>query len=157
MLGVFPGVKGGFGSWFSNLFQNILVFPAVSLALLLGQLLTKQTGPRWTPPVMGTSGEGLTGLLAMGVLLIVGSIPDAIKTVFAGKPFAYGTAIGEALGPAKFAATAGYKGGGAAWLDKLTEENQWPVVQYGLRAIGIKGTARPPSGPTPGPGQVPSA
>lgn len=104
MLAAFPGSKMGFGSWFFNLLKKVLVFPAISLAILVAILIGKQTGPMWTPPVLNASGAGLMALVSMGMLLVLNKIPDILESAFAGKPFPYGTAIGEALapGPVKF-------------------------------------------------------
>lgn len=103
MLGALPGSTAGFGSWFRNLLANILVFPAVALFLLIGSLLTHpKQGPIWTPPVMGVGGEGLAALIGLGMLMLVNKVPEMVKAAFKMKPAGYGTAIGEALGPAKF-------------------------------------------------------
>jgi len=100
MMGVLPGSQGGFGSWFKNLLANILVFPAVALFLLLGNLLCGSYGPSWTPPVIASSGRMLSSVIGFGLLLLLPKIPDAIKTAITkAKPSGYGTAIGQALGP----------------------------------------------------------
>jgi len=102
MLGVIPGNEGGFGSWFKNLMANILVFPAVALAILIGWLLCGKHGPTWTPPVIAPSGGALTPIIGFGILLLLPKIPDIIKNAFKIKPAGYGAAIGQAFGPAKF-------------------------------------------------------
>lgn len=101
MIGVIPGMQIGFGSWLKNLFANIIVFPAVALFMLLGWILTNKAGPTWTPPVISMTGSPLLAIIAFGMLLMVHKIPDIIKEAFQIKPFPYGTALGEALGPAK--------------------------------------------------------
>ena len=57
----------------------------------------------WDPPL--TFGSGATGILYLGIsFVIITLIPktaDIIKSVIEGKPFTYGTAIGEAFGPVK--------------------------------------------------------
>jgi len=101
LIGALPGIKGGgFGSWLNGLLQNILVFPAVAILLLFGWVLSfNKAGPTWTPPVIGVGGEALLPLLSIGILMLANKVPDIIKSAFEGKPFPYGTAIGEALGP----------------------------------------------------------
>lgn len=101
MLGALPGSTMGFGSWFKNLLANILVFPAVALLLLIGQILTQIGGPSWTPPVMGVSGGALTALLGFGMLMLVNKVPEMVKAAFKMKPAGYGAAIGEAIGAPK--------------------------------------------------------
>lgn len=65
-------------------------------------------GGIWNPPFFG---EGLMGIVLIGVSLAIMSIipktADLVKSMIEGKPFAYGSAIGEAFGPARIA------GGGA--------------------------------------------
>lgn len=108
LLGVFPGSQGGFGAWFRNLLANILVFPAVAFVILFGWLLTaKNYGPTWSPPVLSVSGGALTAVLGLGMLLLVNKVPDMVKSAFKIKPAGYGTAIGQALGPAKTVGTMG--------------------------------------------------
>lgn len=64
------------------------------------------------PPLLGIGGGGWIGLLLLGVSFVLFTmIPKATEIVqglMSGKPFAYGTAIGEAWGPVAWA-------GGQAW------------------------------------------
>jgi len=134
-MGVLPGSTGGFNSWFKNLLANILVFPAVSLVLFLGWLLTRTTGPEWTPPVIGVTGEVVPALLGFGMLMLVSKVPDMVKAAFKMKPAGYGTAIGEAFGPAKPA----YKAGVSAVITKQEAEDH-PGWAGAISAItGIRG------------------
>lgn len=97
MLGVLPGSQGGFSTWFKNLLANILVFPAVALALLIGWLLTTTAGPSWAPPLVSVSGRTLSGIIGLGILLIANKIPEMIQTAFKIKPPGYGAAVGETI------------------------------------------------------------
>lgn len=120
-MGVLPGNQSGFGGWFKNLMANILVFPAVAMALLLGWLLAGAHGPAWVPPVLGTSGGALPSILGFAILLLLPKIPDIVKTsITKAKPSGYGTAIGEALGPAKFGGKVVIGGGVERGYDALT-------------------------------------
>ncbi|HTK03352.1 MAG TPA: hypothetical protein VL401_01115 [Alphaproteobacteria bacterium] len=70
------------------------------------------------PPLLGGSGSTATGLLFVGASFVIFTLipktADAIQAFMAGKPFAYGNAIGETFGPAKmgWAMTAGAVIGG---------------------------------------------
>ncbi len=123
---VVPGV--GFGTWLRSLASNLAVFPVaglfISLAFLflvmsvkltLGDILSGNTIANifvgtfnanqvsgW-PPLLGVGTGAGQGLVFLGVslvmLLILPKVSDIIKAVIEGKPFEYGTAIGEAAGP----------------------------------------------------------
>lgn len=104
MLGAIPG-QSGFGNWFRNLLANILVFPAVALFFLLARILTSvDAGKLWVPP-MTIGGVSITvaSLIGFGMLLIVSKVPEMVKNALQVKPFPYGAAIGEALGPMRAA------------------------------------------------------
>jgi hypothetical protein len=62
-------------------------------------------GQVWDPPL--TIGSSFQSLLWLGAsfatISLVPKVADMIKAAISGKPFAYGTAIGEAFGPAIFA------------------------------------------------------
>jgi len=123
MLGALPGSSMGFGSWFKNLLANILVFPAVALFILIGQILTQmgKLGPSWTPPVMGAGGGSLTALIGFGMLLLVNKVPQMVKAAFKmAKPVEYGTAIGESLAPSKTAGKVIIGGGTERAYSSLT-------------------------------------
>jgi hypothetical protein len=66
-------------------------------------------GSAW-PPLLGIGAERMIPLLYLAVsfiiLTIIPKTADIIKSMIEGKPFAYGTAIGEAFGPVR--STAGY-------------------------------------------------
>jgi hypothetical protein len=116
MLGAIPGVEG-FGGWFRDLVSNLAVFPAVLLVLAVASKIInlKVSEPLWGPPMIHLPGQAVwgvgniignwvPGLIGLGMLLLTARIPEIIQSFFAKKPFAYGTAIGEALvpGPVKF-------------------------------------------------------
>lgn len=128
MLGALPGGTSGFSSWFKNLLANILVFPAVSLLLLIGQILAQVGGPDWTPPVMGVSGGGLTAILSLGILLVVNKAPNMVKAAFKmAKPVDYGAAIAEPFQAAYRVGLAGYK---------AVQEHYPPAVQMRAKREG---------------------
>jgi hypothetical protein len=115
----------GFGAWLRQLVANVAVFPVVRIMLFLAHyffwgmraesetILTKWSAvnplgiipsggettilPGYLPFDVGT---GLLGwVLSFGIFFLTPKIGDIIKSMIEGKPFAYGTAIGEAFGP----------------------------------------------------------
>jgi len=69
---------------------------------------------------LGESGPEMTILcfVSLGILLMAPKVSDMIKAFLAGKPFEYGTAIGEAIGPVRMVAPYGVGYGAreaAAW------------------------------------------
>lgn len=78
MFGAIPGVNT-FGSWFKGLVSNLMVFPITVILMFLATYLTttQQLGSLWTPPGLGgISGQGIAGLIGMGILL---TIPNIIR------------------------------------------------------------------------------
>lgn len=107
MLGALPGMDG-FGGWLKGLFQHIAVFPAVIIliAIALKILQAMDIGNLWAPPpiqIAGASAHYVAALIGFGMLILISKVPDIIKAAFEKKPFPYGTAIGEAFGPAVMA------------------------------------------------------
>ena len=119
----------GFGAWLKQLVANVAVFPMVRLMLFLshyffwGMRLKNETilagwtavNPMEIVPFGGEStllpgylpfnvGTGILGwILSFGVFFLIPKIGEIIKSMIEGKPFAYGTAIGEAVAPARSA------------------------------------------------------
>jgi len=76
---------------------NILGFFSLRLGLNINLL----PGEAWSPPLIGMAGQGVALIFVMtslAILLIIPKIADIIKGIISGRPFAYGTAIGEAFG-----------------------------------------------------------
>lgn len=91
-----PG-NNTFGSWLLNLTANLLVFPITAGLLLVANILANleahpvgtfgATGPAfWTPPLLGGTGHGVAGVIALGMLLSIPSIVNSIKESFKAKP-----------------------------------------------------------------------
>ncbi len=111
----------GFGQWVKSYLSNLSVFVVTGVLWLMawifsikawdvvfsaGTNLTLKSAGTTTspwPPLIGTGGAGWTGLLFLGVSFVLFTlIPKATEIVqgfISGKPFAYGSAIGEAFGP----------------------------------------------------------
>ena len=101
MIGVLPGTQMGFGSWLRNLFANIAVFPAVAIFIIIARtlILHIETNRLWIPPMIGGIGTTVAGIIGFGMLLLLPKVPQMVKEALQVKPFPYGVAIGEALGP----------------------------------------------------------
>lgn len=99
LIEAFPG-GNGFSGWFRNLLSNILVFPATAILLLLASSFTKlETTGIWAPPLLlgGSTGGSIPGLLALGVLLIIPTLANAIKDALKPPEFKYGGAPAQAI------------------------------------------------------------
>jgi len=132
MLSAIPG-QNTFGPWISNLLKNILVFPAtvgmLILAFIFGDFLEiNSNASLWAPPLLGFAGEqagqAMGALLSFGIILMTPKVADIIKSMFEKKPFPYGAAIGQAMGPAKGIGGLGLRAGGFATgvgLDKYSK------------------------------------
>ena len=76
-LGVFPGSKVNFESWFRQLAAYLLVFPATILLFIFAKLISvsfaQHTGSVYfAPPLIGSFGgiEAMSNIVAFGVILI---------------------------------------------------------------------------------------
>lgn len=126
---VVPGM--GFGAWLKQFIANLAVFPVVGLMFslsfvflweafirnfsgdlasiagrfVIGGLVTGAFGNQSWPPLLGTSGDQTLALLFLAVSFVIFTLipksADIIKSIITGRPFAYGSAIGETLGPSK--------------------------------------------------------
>jgi hypothetical protein len=122
LIGVFPG-NNAIGDWFKDLLANLAVYPVMLTMLLTGDylILSGAKGLSTATIAGGTLGsEGLGFLTITGItifymfvsfilplagIMIIFLIPKAseiIQSFITKKPFAYGTAIGQAFGPAVF-------------------------------------------------------
>lgn len=143
-LGILPGNQGGFGAWLRNILANAMVFPAVAIFIFfswyLGKLISHSISETqiWTPPGLSGSSQLAIGLISLGMILIVHKIPDIIKEALQVKPFPYGAAIGEVLGPLK--PIVGVPVGWGKWEAGTRLEKTWPNWSGLPREIG-KGVA----------------
>lgn len=101
LLGALPLQGVGFASWFKGLFVNILIFPAVASILLIGRAigdsLRQPGGQIWSAPLVGGGDTAIVGaIIALGALLVVHHIPNAIRQAFKTQPF-LGAAVGQTL------------------------------------------------------------
>jgi hypothetical protein len=93
LLGALPG-NNAFGTWFTGLLSNLMVFPLTAVLILIANILASlevnplgsTTKPLWTPPVLGGTGHGVAGLIAIGMLLSIPSIVNGLKEALKVKP-----------------------------------------------------------------------
>ncbi|MEK7112401.1 MAG: hypothetical protein AAB875_03665 [Patescibacteria group bacterium] len=122
--------NAGFGSWLKSMLANLAVYPLIGLMFVLALLFVRAglpdwwpafltpfdintgffQGAAWDPPLtFGTGGAGTNKLLwvlvSYGIIVLIPKTVEIIQGFISGKPFPYGTAIGEAFGPAKYGAT----------------------------------------------------
>ncbi len=75
-----------------------------SFSASTGQLFHTMDGTLWSPPILGSS-EDMAGILWLGVsFMFITMIPkavDILKMLIMGAKFDFGSAIGEAMTPAK--------------------------------------------------------
>lgn len=160
--GIFvPGV--GFGSWVRNFIGHLAVFPLTGLLITLayiflfqaGRLTTDNlipdvlqntfgTGPIFTPvdgwpPLLGAGSQAMQITMigvSLAVLFLVPKAADIIKGIISGRPFALGTAIGEAFGPIAWAGQSAWRGGPigdirkAAATDRAFRIADWASKKY---------------------------
>lgn len=163
----------GFGSWVKSFVGNLAVFPVAGLLMALswifliyalkfmignafnfpgtwGELFNQIPGLSiyngW-PPLLG-AGNQMTALIFVGtslsIMMILPKVVELIQGFMAGKPLAYGAAIGEAMGPAVgIGKTAGLYGA-AEGMNIAAEKAALlgkPVpgwVQAGRKILGVK-------------------
>lgn len=111
-MGVFPNSAIGFGSWFKNIFANILVFPAVIAVMMIGLSLSptavSSTNQIWTPPLLGMPtfntqlletvrnlgsakiGFTLQALIAIVIFSFLPKVPGKIREMMGSIDFAAG-------------------------------------------------------------------
>lgn len=124
-LGAIPNMKMGFGTWFTDILANVLVFP-ICLIYLVGvrklmDILTKDvtmSNSLWTP----TGLEWLKGgniaatVIGLAALFLLPKLPKLIpEFIFQIKPSPYGKALGESFS----GVVALGKGGGRMALNNM--------------------------------------
>mgnify|MGYP001598230729 CR=1 FL=1 len=103
MLEAVPGVDA-LGSWMRNLVSKLLVFPTTVALLLITFYLTSigDKGELWAPPLLwgspASSSEGLSGIIALGMLLSIPTIVGSLQKLLKAEPV-MPAGIGPILGP----------------------------------------------------------
>ncbi len=102
MLSAVPG-QNTFGAWMKGLLSNLLVFPTVTIMLVLANFLAQTTENLWVPPMLGafgaSTGEVAGSIIGLCFVFATPKAADIIKSMFDRKPFNYGGAVGEAMTP----------------------------------------------------------
>ncbi len=149
------------GLWFQSIgvlmvLGNVLPGGAGSYKFLFGLFASSIPGSNvasqggW-PPLLGIGGVSAQGtiliLVSMVILLILPKVSDMIQAIIEGKPFAYGAAIGEAVGPVT---TIGLGGLGYASAREqagyLEREKAGTLTDWDKRWHGIFSAMRAASG-----------
>lgn len=130
LMGVFP-TSGGFGTWLKNLASHVAVFPTIALMFFfahfifwssintgggVGELLAGigilnpygidiiGGGGTIVFPGFRLGDPTLFGFItSFGILFLVPNVGKMIQSLISGRPFAYGTAFGEAIAPVSWA------------------------------------------------------
>jgi hypothetical protein len=95
----------------------------------------------WAPPLIGFGGAGLPlifSLISITILLMIPKLPDIIKSIMTGQPFAFGTAIGEAFKIPRIA------GGAGAQYVSTAQQEQYEVYQRERQQAAARGLPLPP-------------
>jgi len=125
-----------------DLMQTISTLIFGSVAIITATNLTGTSGAGWPPLIGGGGNNPAMALLFLGVSFVIFTlIPKASEIVQAfitGKPFAYGTSLGEAVGPV------GTFGLGYAGRSLADLQTPWPLNR--IRAIRDWREAHPNTG-----------
>jgi len=157
MLGVLPG-QTSFGSWIRTLPANLAVFPAVIVMMALTSKIVELTGngrlwvpPPLTPPTILGIGDTYSvrmigAMIAYGMLLLTPKVADMVKEALQVKPFPYGAAIGEAMGPARWAWGFGTRMGPPVFAERVLygERERHRFIQWLIRIGEMAGLWKPP-------------
>lgn len=123
LIGIVSPIGGGFGQWVRNFISNLAIYPTVGVMFFLSFFFAVQaiggsfgtwiapfeilpsaleSTTAWDPPLTwGTnSGRFLWMLVSFAIYMSIPKVADIIKGMIEGKPFNYGSAIGEAVGTA---------------------------------------------------------
>lgn len=89
MMEAVPGTNA-FTNWFKNLISKILVFPVTAALLLVSAFLTSQSTSTaiWAPPMISTGegGFGMSGIIGLGMLLVIPSVIGGIQKGLKAEP-----------------------------------------------------------------------
>ena len=104
-MGAFPNSKVGFSSWLLDLFANIMVFPIITIFLVILSLIEEalmSNATIWAPGLIWSTNTLYAPILSAAVgmagLALLSKLPDLIpQYIFMIKPSPFGQAIGQNL------------------------------------------------------------
>lgn len=85
---ILVSVVGNFGiwnGWLRGVVVNLFVFPTVGFVIFITELLISKINSSsnlWGPPYVGSNDAIINGLLALGAILLLPTIPDFLSQVF---------------------------------------------------------------------------
>jgi hypothetical protein len=150
MLGTINNTSG-FGSWFKKMLSYLAVYPVLALLFFLSFFFLNQgipnnpsaivthtpfqpysniiTSNSWSPPFSilanGSSQQLIWVLVSFVIFGQITKVVEMIQAFIAGKPWAYGTAIGEAVnGAVGYAKKGGYIVG--TEMERAGKDTVWP-------------------------------
>lgn len=119
LIGESFGLGGGFKGWAISLLSDLAVYPIMAVMFFIAVLFLTPALPNWfldgwqifdipsdaigntvwDPPfTLGTGAVEIMFLFAsLAVIMLIPKIADIIKSLMQGRPFGYGSAIGEAV------------------------------------------------------------
>jgi len=97
LLDAVPGGTG-FSAWLKNLISHLLVFPITAIMITIGWVLIKTSTITWTPPLLGTGGAGIGGIIGLGMLMTIPSVVKGMQESLKAKPM-INVGAGAALSP----------------------------------------------------------
>jgi len=148
--------KSGFGAWLKQITSYVAVYPVLVIMIFFSFFFLKQgmnvpmevaentpfhpmkavigAAPSFNPPFsIGTSG-GESQLIWVFISFFVFSqitkVVELVQSLFAGKPFEYGSAIGEATGQMVGLSRGGLAAGVGGWEKKREETARLAGVTY---------------------------
>lgn len=106
MMDAIPG-QNQFVNWLRSMMTNLLVFPLVTIMLLLGAALTESqancsAGETFIPPLVGSGcGGPFLALIGLGIILTTPRVINILQEALKAPAFKYGNAWMENLQPVK--------------------------------------------------------
>jgi len=101
LAGVLPNSPFGFGKWIKSLIANLAVFPGLFVLFRIAQYIVAQgETTMWKAPIIGSGlGNSAPFLISLALLLILPSLPLAIKAAIEGKEVPTGQLISGTVAP----------------------------------------------------------
>ncbi len=102
LAGALPGAGGGFGPWLKDLLANAMVFPALTVGLiLLGEFVAPaaRSLDDFALPHIGNAMGLPSFLLTLGVVFMLPSIPDTVRRAFGFRGGGIGSEAIAAMAP----------------------------------------------------------